>query len=68
LEAYWAGCFRRNSRRHFKNHLYTDKDFAENIISLASTFNIDAQIIGRVEESEKKELVIKTKNGELEFR
>jgi phosphoribosylformylglycinamidine cyclo-ligase len=67
LEAYWAGCFRRNSRRHFKNHLYTDKDFAENIISLASTFNIDAQIIGRVEESEKKGLVIEADGENLIF-
>jgi phosphoribosylformylglycinamidine cyclo-ligase len=48
--------------------IYTDEDFAEKVILLASSFNIDAQIIGRVEESEKKELVIKTENGELEFR
>jgi phosphoribosylformylglycinamidine cyclo-ligase len=47
--------------------IYTDADFAEKIISLASTFNIEAQIIGRVEESEKKFLLIKTENGELEF-
>jgi phosphoribosylformylglycinamidine cyclo-ligase len=47
--------------------IYTDADFAEKIISLASTFNIEAQIIGRVEKSEKKFLLIKTENGELEF-
>ena len=47
--------------------IYTDEDFAETIIKEAASFNIDAQIVGRVEESDKKELVIKTKNGELVF-
>lgn len=47
--------------------IYTDEDFAETIIQEAASFNIDAQIIGRVEESDRKELVIKTENGELVF-
>jgi phosphoribosylformylglycinamidine cyclo-ligase len=47
--------------------IYTDEDFAQTIISQAATFNIDAQIIGRVEASGKKGLVIKTENGELIF-
>ena len=47
--------------------IYTDEDFAKNIVSLASGFNIDAQIIGRVEESEKKELVIEADGEKLVF-
>jgi len=47
--------------------IYTDEDFAQTIISQAASFNIDAQIIGRVEASGKKGLVIKTENGELIF-
>jgi phosphoribosylformylglycinamidine cyclo-ligase len=47
--------------------IYTDENFASSIIDSASSFNIDAQIIGRVEASDKKELVIKTKNAELIF-
>lgn len=47
--------------------IYTDEDFAEIIIQEAALFNIDAQIIGRVKESDRKELVIKNKNGELVF-
>lgn len=47
--------------------IYTDEDFAETIIKEAASFNIDAQIVGRVEESDKKELVIKSKNSELVF-
>jgi len=47
--------------------IYTDEDFAESIIAEAASFNIDAQIIGRVKACDKKELVIKNKNGELTF-
>ncbi|MEP6582943.1 MAG: AIR synthase related protein [Ginsengibacter sp.] len=47
--------------------IYTDQDFAKAIIEEASSFKIDAQIIGRVEASEKKELIIKIKGGELVF-
>jgi len=47
--------------------IYTDEDFAQTIISQADTFNIDAQIIGRVEASEKKELIIDLNGNELLF-
>lgn len=47
--------------------IYTDKDFAEKVVSLASEFNIDAQIIGRVEASEKKELAIELDGEKLVF-
>jgi phosphoribosylformylglycinamidine cyclo-ligase len=47
--------------------IYADEDFAKTIIQQAGSFNIDAQIIGRAEASNKKELVIKTNNGELCF-
>ena len=47
--------------------IYTDEDYAAKIIEQAALFRINAQIIGRVEESIKKELLIKTKNGELLF-
>jgi phosphoribosylformylglycinamidine cyclo-ligase len=47
--------------------VYTNEDFASSIIDVANSINIDAQIIGRVEESAKKELVIKTKAGRLDF-
>ena len=47
--------------------IYTDEDFAKNIISQAAAFNIDAQIIGRVEASEKKELVIDLDGNTLVF-
>ncbi|HSV10356.1 MAG TPA: AIR synthase related protein [Hanamia sp.] len=47
--------------------IYTNEEFANEIISLAHTFNIDAQVIGRVEKSDKKSLLIKTEAGDLLF-
>jgi phosphoribosylformylglycinamidine cyclo-ligase len=47
--------------------IYCHKNFAQSIIDLSASFNIDAQIIGRVEQSDRKKLVIKTKNGELTY-
>ena len=45
--------------------IYCAAEDAELMISAAKTFNIDAQIIGRVEANDKKELVIKLKEEEL---
>jgi len=47
--------------------IYTDADFAENIIQQAGSFNIQAQIIGKVEANNKKELVIVRKGNEMVF-
>ncbi|MCC7401941.1 MAG: phosphoribosylformylglycinamidine cyclo-ligase [Chitinophagaceae bacterium] len=40
--------------------IYTDEKNAGEIIGIAGGFNVDAKVIGRVEESSKNELVIKT--------
>ena len=47
--------------------IYTDEDFASTIIHEARKFNIEAQIIGRVEKSDKKELVIDANGNGLVF-
>jgi phosphoribosylformylglycinamidine cyclo-ligase len=47
--------------------IYTDEDFVSTVIHEAGTFNIDAQVIGKVEVSDKKELIIKNEKGELIF-
>lgn len=47
--------------------IYTNEKDAEVIISIAKSFDVDAQVIGRVEGSEKKELVIKNAKSELLF-
>jgi phosphoribosylformylglycinamidine cyclo-ligase len=45
--------------------IYCKPEDAQTMIDAAKSFNIDAQIIGRVEESDKKELVIQLANEEL---
>ncbi len=47
--------------------IYTNEMTAKGIITIARRFNIDAQIIGRVEASDKKELVIKTGDAEIRY-
>jgi len=47
--------------------IYTNEKDAAAIISVAKGFGVDAQIIGRVEEREKKELVIKTNLFEIKY-
>ncbi|HEY8401040.1 MAG TPA: AIR synthase related protein [Cytophagaceae bacterium] len=45
--------------------IYTDTESAKEIISISKSFNIDAQVVGRVEASTSKKLTIKS--GEKEF-
>ncbi|HWC54751.1 MAG TPA: AIR synthase-related protein, partial [Chitinophagaceae bacterium] len=47
--------------------IYTNEKDADTIIGIADGFGIDAKVIGRVEKSEKKELILKTKNGSINW-
>lgn len=44
--------------------LYVPNEIAEDIIAISNKFNVDAQIIGRVESAENKKLTIKSSFGE----
>jgi phosphoribosylformylglycinamidine cyclo-ligase len=46
---------------------YTDEKTAEDLIAIANKFNIEAQIIGRVEDAEKNELLVITEHGEFNY-
>jgi len=47
--------------------IYTNEKDADAIINVAKNFGVDAQVIGRVEESEKKELVISGNGKEIRY-
>ncbi|HEV7780068.1 MAG TPA: AIR synthase related protein [Chitinophagaceae bacterium] len=47
--------------------IYTNEKDADSIISVSKNFGINAQVIGRVEASEKKELTIKTKTFSVTY-
>ena len=47
--------------------IFTDEKEADSIIALSKQFNIDARIVGRVETSDKKELILKTGKEEIVY-
>ena len=47
--------------------LYVPQEIAEAIIAISQSFNVDAQIVGRVEAEGEKQLTIKSKYGEFVY-
>ncbi|MFN0030744.1 MAG: AIR synthase related protein [Flavobacteriales bacterium] len=47
--------------------IYTDANTAKAMIDIAKTFNLEAQIIGRVEKSESKQLTIQSTHGTFHY-
>lgn len=47
--------------------IYCNPKIAEDLIAISQSFNIDAQIVGRVEASEEKKLSIKSEHGVFEY-
>ena len=47
--------------------LYVSAEIAQDIIAISKSFNVDAQIVGRVEASETKKLTIKSEFGVFEY-
>jgi phosphoribosylformylglycinamidine cyclo-ligase len=47
--------------------LYVSPEIAQDIIAISKEFNVDAQIVGRVEASENKKLTIKSPYGTFEY-
>ena len=47
--------------------LYVNEEIAQDIIAISKSFNIDAQIVGRVEVSAEKKLTIKSEYGIFEY-
>ena len=47
--------------------IYTDENSAQSIINISKSFNLDAKIIGRVEDSKENKLSISTAKGIFEY-
>jgi phosphoribosylformylglycinamidine cyclo-ligase len=47
--------------------LYVPKEVADDIIAISKSFNIDAQIVGRVEAAETKKLTITSEFGVFDY-
>ncbi len=47
--------------------IYLPEEYAQTVIDISKSFNVDAQIIGRVEELPEKKLTIKSEYGEFDY-
>lgn len=47
--------------------IYVSPEYAQEIIAISQSFNIEARIVGRVEASDRTELIIKSEFGEFEY-
>ena len=47
--------------------LYVQPDIAEALIAISKSYNVEAQIIGRVEAADTKKLTIKSEFGTFEY-
>ena len=63
----WAEMYKVFNMGH-RLEVYLSPEHAEEVIAISKSFGIDAQIIGRIEESEgKKELIIRSEFGEFTY-
>ncbi len=60
----WAEMYKVFNMGH-RMEVYTPEEYAQDIIDTSRSFGIDAQVIGRVEPSDKTELVIRSEFGEF---
>lgn len=59
----WSEMYKVFNMGH-RMEIYVSPKQAEQVINISKSFNIDAKVIGRIEKSTKKELVIKSEFGE----
>jgi phosphoribosylformylglycinamidine cyclo-ligase len=62
----WAEMYKVFNMGH-RMELYLPEDIAADVIAISKSFNVDAQIIGRVESSDKKRLTINSEFGTFEY-
>lgn len=62
----WAEMYKVFNMGH-RMEIYLPEKFAQEIIEISRSFGIEAQIVGYVEESEKRKLTIKSEFGTFEY-
>ena len=62
----WAEMYKVFNCGH-RMELYVEPDFADEIINISNSFNIDAKIIGKVVNSDEKKLTVKSEFGEFNY-
>lgn len=62
----WTEMYKVFNMGH-RMEIYLPEQYAKDIIAISEEFGIPAQIVGRVESSDKKELIIKSEFGEFVY-
>lgn len=62
----WAEMYKVFNMGH-RFEIYIPEEYANEIISISESFNIEAKIVGRVEASNQKELIIQSEFGEFRY-
>ena len=62
----WAEMYKVFNCGH-RMELYVEPQFADEIINISNSFNIEAKIIGKVVNSDKKKLTVKSEFGEFNY-
>ena len=62
----WAEMYKVFNMGH-RLEVYLSPEHAEEVIAISKNFGIDAQIVGRVEECDHKELIIRSEFGEFVY-
>mgnify|MGYP000719081997 CR=1 FL=1 len=62
----WSEMYKVFNMGH-RMEIYVSPELAEKIIAISKSFNIDAQIVGRVETNQGKKLTIRSPYGEFTY-
>ena len=62
----WAEMYKVFNCGH-RMELYVEPEFADDIINISNSFNIEAKIIGKVVNSDEKKLTVKSEFGEFNY-
>ncbi len=62
----WKEMYRVFNMGH-RMEIYTDEASAHTLVDISKSFNVDAQIVGRVEAAESKEVIIRSEFGEFTY-
>ena len=62
----WSEMYKVFNMGH-RMEIYLPAQYAEEVIAISNSFGIEAKVIGRVEESDKKELIINSEFGEFKY-
>jgi phosphoribosylformylglycinamidine cyclo-ligase len=62
----WVEMYKVFNMGH-RMELYVPREIAQEIIDISKSFNIDAQIIGHVKASDKKQVTVRSEFGEFVY-